>query len=86
MLRYCLFAFYFFDIMTKFYYLFRLYVKVFCISVPNFYLFFYLQYLETMFTLLFQLLQQVTECDTKMHVLHVLSCVIERVNVQVILL
>uniref|UniRef100_A0A2K6SFD9 Importin-11 n=1 Tax=Saimiri boliviensis boliviensis TaxID=39432 RepID=A0A2K6SFD9_SAIBB len=40
-------------------------------------------YLETMFTLLFQLLQQVTECDTKMHVLHVLSCVIERVNVQI---
>ncbi|XP_012519960.1 PREDICTED: importin-11 [Propithecus coquereli] len=43
----------------------------------------YLQYLETMFTLLFQLLQQVTECDTKMHVLHVLSCVIERVNMQI---
>uniref|UniRef100_A0AAA9SUE2 Importin-11 n=1 Tax=Bos taurus TaxID=9913 RepID=A0AAA9SUE2_BOVIN len=42
-----------------------------------------LVYLETMFTLLFQLLQQVTECDTKMHVLHVLSCVIERVNVQI---
>uniref|UniRef100_A0A2K6FGB7 Importin 11 n=1 Tax=Propithecus coquereli TaxID=379532 RepID=A0A2K6FGB7_PROCO len=41
------------------------------------------QYLETMFTLLFQLLQQVTECDTKMHVLHVLSCVIERVNMQI---
>ncbi|OBS80045.1 hypothetical protein A6R68_21754, partial [Neotoma lepida] len=40
------------------------------------------QYLETMFTLLFQLLQQVTECDTKMHVLHVLSCVIERVNIR----
>uniref|UniRef100_A0A2K6SFE3 Importin-11 n=3 Tax=Saimiri boliviensis TaxID=27679 RepID=A0A2K6SFE3_SAIBB len=43
----------------------------------------FLPYLETMFTLLFQLLQQVTECDTKMHVLHVLSCVIERVNVQI---
>uniref|UniRef100_A0A8I5ZYN9 Importin-11 n=1 Tax=Rattus norvegicus TaxID=10116 RepID=A0A8I5ZYN9_RAT len=42
-----------------------------------------LPYLETMFALLFQLLQQVTECDTKMHVLHVLSCVIERVNVQI---
>uniref|UniRef100_A0ABI7YL21 Importin N-terminal domain-containing protein n=1 Tax=Felis catus TaxID=9685 RepID=A0ABI7YL21_FELCA len=42
----------------------------------------FLPYLETMFTLLFQLLQQVTECDTKMHVLHVLSCVIERVNIQ----
>jgi len=43
----------------------------------------FLPYLETMFTLLFQLLQQVTECDTKMHVLHVLSCVIERVNIQI---
>ncbi|KAB0395044.1 hypothetical protein E2I00_007536, partial [Balaenoptera physalus] len=42
-----------------------------------------LVYLETVFTLLFQLLQQVTECDTKMHVLHVLSCVIERVNMQI---
>ncbi|POI35563.1 hypothetical protein CIB84_000686 [Bambusicola thoracicus] len=41
-----------------------------------------LVYLESMFTLLFQLLQEVTECDTKMHVLHVLSCVNERVNVQ----
>ncbi|XP_071964409.1 importin-11-like isoform X2 [Antedon mediterranea] len=35
-------------------------------------------YLETSFSLLFQLLQQVSECDTKMHVLHVLSFVIER--------
>uniref|UniRef100_A0A8D0HQZ1 Importin-11 n=1 Tax=Sphenodon punctatus TaxID=8508 RepID=A0A8D0HQZ1_SPHPU len=43
----------------------------------------FLPYLESMFTLLFQLLQEVTECDTKMHVLHVLSCVIERVNVQI---
>lgn len=43
----------------------------------------FLQYLESMFTLLFQLLQEVRECDTKMHVLHVLSCVIERVNMQV---
>ncbi|XP_038621646.1 importin-11 [Tachyglossus aculeatus] len=43
----------------------------------------FLPYLDTMFTLLFQLLQQVTECDTKMHVLHVLSCVIERVSVQI---
>ncbi|XP_025912194.1 importin-11 isoform X3 [Apteryx rowi] len=42
----------------------------------------FLPYLESMFTLLFQLLQEVTECDTKMHVLHVLSCVIERVNMQ----
>ncbi|XP_025059802.1 importin-11 isoform X1 [Alligator sinensis] len=43
----------------------------------------FLPYLESMFTLLFQLLQEVTECDTKMHVLHVLSCVIERVNMQI---
>ncbi|XP_005301012.2 importin-11 [Trachemys scripta elegans] len=43
----------------------------------------FLPYLESMFTLLFQLLQEVTECDTKMHVLHVLSCVIERVNIQI---
>ncbi|KAH0627965.1 hypothetical protein JD844_008581 [Phrynosoma platyrhinos] len=43
----------------------------------------FLPYLESMFTLLFQLLQEVRECDTKMHVLHVLSCVIERVNVQI---
>lgn len=44
---------------------------------------FFFQYLESVFTLLFQLLQEVTQCDTKMHVLHVLSCVIERVNMQV---
>ncbi|NXW83299.1 IPO11 protein, partial [Alopecoenas beccarii] len=44
---------------------------------------FFFQYLEPMFTLLFQLLQEVTQCDTKMHVLHVLSCVIERVNMQI---
>ncbi|KFZ62274.1 Importin-11, partial [Antrostomus carolinensis] len=43
----------------------------------------FLPYLEPMFTLLFQLLQEVTQCDTKMHVLHVLSCVIERVNMQI---
>uniref|UniRef100_A0A8D0KZC3 Importin-11 n=1 Tax=Strix occidentalis caurina TaxID=311401 RepID=A0A8D0KZC3_STROC len=43
----------------------------------------FLPYLESMFTLLFQLLQEVTECDTKMHVLHILSCVIERVNMQI---
>ncbi|MEQ2268052.1 Importin-11, partial [Xenotaenia resolanae] len=40
-------------------------------------------YLESIFGLLFQLLQQVTECDTKMQVLHVISCVIERVNTQI---
>ncbi|KAM6034615.1 importin-11 isoform 1-T1 [Chlamydotis macqueenii] len=43
----------------------------------------FLPHLESMFTLLFQLLQEVTQCDTKMHVLHVLSCVIERVNMQI---
>ncbi|NXG42691.1 IPO11 protein, partial [Psilopogon haemacephalus] len=43
----------------------------------------FLPYLESVFTLLFQLLQEVTQCDTKMHVLHVLSCVIERVNMQI---
>ncbi|XP_043499006.1 importin-11 [Polistes fuscatus] len=37
-------------------------------------------YLEPTFTLLFALLKEVTECDTKMHVLYVLSCVIERVG------
>ncbi|KAM8886057.1 importin-11 isoform 1-T1 [Spinachia spinachia] len=43
----------------------------------------FLPYLESIFGLLFQLLQQVTECDTKMQVLHVISCVIERVNMQI---
>ncbi|XP_071587672.1 importin-11 isoform X3 [Heliangelus exortis] len=43
----------------------------------------FLPFLESMFTLLFQLLQEVNQCDTKMHVLHVLSCVIERVNMQI---
>ncbi|CAG5924044.1 unnamed protein product, partial [Menidia menidia] len=42
-----------------------------------------LVYLDSIFGLLFQLLQQVTECDTKMQVLHVISCVIERVNIQI---
>ncbi|KAF3851212.1 hypothetical protein F7725_012984 [Dissostichus mawsoni] len=42
-----------------------------------------LVYLESIFGLLFQLLQQVTQCDTKMQVLHVISCVIERVNIQI---
>uniref|UniRef100_A0A672QDA6 Importin-11 n=1 Tax=Sinocyclocheilus grahami TaxID=75366 RepID=A0A672QDA6_SINGR len=41
------------------------------------------QYLESIFGLLFQLLQQVNECDTKMQVLHVISCVIERVSIQI---
>ncbi|KAG8598777.1 hypothetical protein GDO81_002737 [Engystomops pustulosus] len=43
----------------------------------------FLPYLESIFSLLFQLLQQVTECDSKMQILHVLSCVIERVNMQI---
>ncbi|KAL3062780.1 importin-11 [Trematomus bernacchii] len=43
----------------------------------------FLPYLESIFGLLFQLLQQVTQCDTKMQVLHVISCVIERVNIQI---
>ncbi|XP_051785651.1 importin-11 [Erpetoichthys calabaricus] len=43
----------------------------------------FLPYLESIFSLLFQLLQQVTECDTKMHILHVISCVVERVNTQI---
>uniref|UniRef100_A0A8C6WQL3 Importin-11 n=1 Tax=Neogobius melanostomus TaxID=47308 RepID=A0A8C6WQL3_9GOBI len=43
----------------------------------------FLPYLESIFGLLFQLLQQVTECDTKMQVLHVISCVVERVNIQI---
>lgn len=43
----------------------------------------FLPYLESIFGMLFKLLQEVTECDTKMHVLHVISCVIERVNTQI---
>ncbi|XP_036434040.1 importin-11 [Colossoma macropomum] len=43
----------------------------------------FLPYLECIFGLLFQLLQQVNECDSKMQVLHVISCVIERVGIQI---
>ncbi|XP_053557296.1 importin-11 [Bombina bombina] len=43
----------------------------------------FLPYLESIFSLLFRLLQEVNECDTKMQVLHVISCVIERVNNQI---
>ncbi|ESO88153.1 hypothetical protein LOTGIDRAFT_219538 [Lottia gigantea] len=39
-----------------------------------------LPYLESLFAHLFELLKEVRECDTKMHVLHVLSFVIERVG------
>ncbi|KAF5885913.1 importin-11, partial [Clarias magur] len=41
------------------------------------------QYVESIFALLFQMLQQVTECDSKMQILHVISCVIERVGMQI---
>uniref|UniRef100_W5UCH5 Importin-11 n=1 Tax=Ictalurus punctatus TaxID=7998 RepID=W5UCH5_ICTPU len=43
----------------------------------------FLPYVESIFALLFQLLQQVTECDSKMQILHVISCVIERVGMQI---
>ncbi|KAB5511424.1 hypothetical protein PHYPO_G00250650, partial [Pangasianodon hypophthalmus] len=43
----------------------------------------FLPYVESIFALLFQLLQQVTECDSKMQILHVISCVIERVSMQI---
>ncbi|XP_072353064.1 importin-11 isoform X4 [Scyliorhinus torazame] len=43
----------------------------------------FVPFLENIFSLLFHLLQEVTECDTKMHVLHVISCVIERVGMQI---
>eukprot|EP00058_Branchiostoma_floridae_P024325 XP_002609815.1 hypothetical protein BRAFLDRAFT_114481 [Branchiostoma floridae] len=43
----------------------------------------FLPYLERSFSLLFHLLQQVSECDTKMQVLHVLSFVIERVGSEI---
>ncbi|KAI4881064.1 hypothetical protein NFI96_031258, partial [Prochilodus magdalenae] len=46
-------------------------------------LFSFNEYLECIFGLLFQLLQQVNECDSKMQVLHVISCVIERVSIQI---
>ncbi|KAK3740103.1 hypothetical protein QZH41_012340 [Actinostola sp. cb2023] len=42
-----------------------------------------LVYMSASFTSLFNLLRQVTECDTKMHVLHVLSMLIERIGAKV---
>ncbi|KAK7479675.1 hypothetical protein BaRGS_00029051 [Batillaria attramentaria] len=42
-----------------------------------------LPYIEAIFSLLFNLLKEVRECDTKMHVLHVLSFVIERVGCEI---
>lgn len=38
----------------------------------------FMPFLKSSFALLFQLLKDVSECDTKMHVLHVLSFMIER--------
>ncbi|XP_793829.2 importin-11 isoform X2 [Strongylocentrotus purpuratus] len=43
----------------------------------------FLPFLESSFSLLFQLLQQVSECDTKMSILHVMSFIIERVGPQI---
>ncbi|XP_060607409.1 importin-11-like isoform X2 [Ruditapes philippinarum] len=43
----------------------------------------FLPFLEVIFSLLFQLLKEVNECDTKMQVLHVVSFVVERVGVQI---
>lgn len=43
----------------------------------------FLPFLETFFSLLFKLLQDARECDTKMQVLHVISFVIERVGYQI---
>lgn len=43
----------------------------------------FLPYLSPSFSLLFQLLREVKECDTKMHVLYVISFVIERVGCQI---
>lgn len=40
-------------------------------------------YLEPAFNLLFNLLKEAHECDTKMHVLNVMSLIIERVGVQI---
>lgn len=40
----------------------------------------FLEFLEPSFTLLFALLKEVHECDTKMHVLYVLSFIVERVG------
>ncbi|KAH7961683.1 hypothetical protein HPB52_011257 [Rhipicephalus sanguineus] len=41
------------------------------------------QYLESYVSLLYKLLQQVTECDTKISILHVTSFIIERVGSQI---
>lgn len=43
----------------------------------------FLPFIESLFSLLFHLLKEVRECDTKMHVLHVLSFVIERVGSEI---
>lgn len=43
----------------------------------------FLPYLESYVSLLYKLLQQVTECDTKISILHVTSFIIERVGSQI---
>lgn len=43
----------------------------------------FLPYLESYVSLLYKLLQQVTECDTKITILHVTSFIIERVGSQI---
>ncbi|XP_072166659.1 importin-11-like [Diadema setosum] len=43
----------------------------------------FLPFLESIFSLLFNLLQQVSECDTKMNVLHVMSYIIERMEAKI---
>lgn len=43
----------------------------------------FLPFLEMSFSLLFQLLKEVEECDSKMQILHVISFVIERVGAQI---
>ncbi|XP_041464920.1 importin-11-like [Lytechinus variegatus] len=43
----------------------------------------FLPYLDSSFSMLFQLLQDVSECDTKMSILHVMSFIIERVGPEI---
>ncbi|XP_062597784.1 importin-11-like [Saccostrea cucullata] len=43
----------------------------------------FLPYLDSMFSLLFDLLKEVQECDTKMQILHVISFLIERTGGQI---
>ncbi|XP_073979099.1 importin-11-like [Rhodnius prolixus] len=56
----------------------RIVVDVFEFNIESF-----LKYLEPTFTLLFDLLKEAQECDTKMRVLSVLSFIIERIGVAI---